>query len=176
MDERLGEVIHLLEKGDKCAAEKVRRAPRRRAGLLLEENHVQRRKLGARRPKEMDKDEEQFLLKAIENMSTCQGRSHDIVLYLHHRVKSKDMLRIVNHRRATKGKRPLKAVSTVLTRGRSKRASSIQAKRHIGQSLFCCKKPPKTEDCESELAHHQRAHVKNAVENYAIKRKTENMR
>lgn len=168
-EERLSEIENLLEKGDKSAVEKVRRAAKRRAGLLLEENRVKRRKLGAHRPTEMDEDEEQYLLKAIEDMSMCHGRRHDIVMYLHHRVKAKDMLRIVNHRRATKGKRPLKAVSTVLTRGKPKRASSIQAKRHTGQSLFCCKKPPKTEDCETELTHHQRAHVKNAVENFCYK-------
>ena len=117
----------------------------------------------------MDEDEEQYLLKAIGDMSTCHGRRHDTFLYMHHRVKAKDMLRIVNHRKATKGKRPLKAVSTVLARGKSKRTSSIQARRHLGQSLFCCKKPPKTEDSETELTHHQRAHVRNAVEDYCYK-------
>ena len=76
------------------------------------------------------------------------------------------MLRTVNHRRAAKGRRPLKTVSTVLARGKPKRITSIQAKRHLGQSFFCCKKPPKTEDSETELTHHQRAHVKNAVENF----------
>lgn len=56
LDERLGKVRHLLEKGDKCAAEKVRRAAKRRAGLLLEENRFKRKKLGAHIPKEMDED------------------------------------------------------------------------------------------------------------------------
>ena len=101
--------------------------------MLREENS------GAHRPTEMDEDEEQYFLNAIEDMSTCYGRRHNTVMYLHHRVKAKDILRIVNHRRATKGKRPLKVVSTVLTRGKPKKASSIQAKRHTGQSLFCCK-------------------------------------
>lgn len=154
---------------DKSAAEKVRRAVKTRAGLLIVENRVKRRKLGAHRPTEMDEHEEQYLLKATEDMSTCHGRRHDTVVYLHHRLKAKDMLRIVNHRTATKGKRPLKVVSTVLTRGKPKRASSNQAKRHTGQSLFCCEKPPKTEDCQTELTHHQRAHVKNAVENFCYK-------
>lgn len=105
-EEGLSEVKKVLEKGDKSVFEKVRRAAKRRAGLLLEENRVNRRKLGAYRPTEM------------------------VVMYLHHRVKAKDMLRIVNHRKATKVKRPLKAVSTVQTRGKPKRASSIQTKRH----------------------------------------------
>lgn len=164
--ERLHYVETLLEKEDKSAVEKVRRAAKRKAAQLIEDNRIKRRKLGAQRPKEMDEDEEQYLLKAIDEMSTTHGRRHDTVLYLHHRVKSRDMLRIVNHRREMKGKRPLKAVSTVLARGKPKRISSIQSKRHLGQSLFCCKKPPKTEDSETELTHHQRAHVKNAVEHF----------
>ena len=118
-EERLSEIENLLEKGDKSTVEKVRRAAKRRAGLLLEENRVKRRKLGAHRPTEMDEDEEQYLLKAIEDMSTCHGRRNDTVMYLHHRVKAKDMLRI-------------------------------------------------------ELTHHQRAHVKNTVENFFLKSKTGN--
>ena len=44
-EERLGEIENLLEKGDTAAVEKVRRAAKRRAGLLLEEHRVKRRKL-----------------------------------------------------------------------------------------------------------------------------------
>ena len=55
-EERLSEIENLLEKGDKSAVEKVRRAAKRRAGLLLEENRVKRRKLGVHRPTEMDED------------------------------------------------------------------------------------------------------------------------
>ena len=57
----------------------------------------------------------------------------------------------------------------MLSRGKAKTATSIQAKRHKGRSLFCCKKPPKTEDKETELTHHQRAHVKNAVFDFCYK-------
>ena len=84
-EERLDEIENLLGKGDTAATEKVRRASKRRAGLLLEEHRVKRTKLGARRSTEMDEDEEQYLLKAIEDMSTCHGRRHDTVLYMHHR-------------------------------------------------------------------------------------------
>jgi hypothetical protein len=168
LEEKLGEIQNLLKMDDKASVEKIKRAAKRRADSLIEENRVKRRKLGAGRSSEMDEDEEQFLLKAIEDMPTSHGRRQDTVMYLHHRVKSKDMLAIVNHRRTIKVKKPLKAVSTVLARGKPKRANSIQAKRHMGQSLFCCKKPPKTEDNESELTHHQRAHVKNAVANFCF--------
>ena len=164
--EKLNDVGSQLSSEDTSAKEKTRRAAKRRAESLLNESRIKRRKLGAGRPGEIDEDEERFLLKAIEDMSPAHGRRHDTVMYLHHRVKAKDMLKIVNYRRATKGKRPLKAVSTVLARGKPKRKHSIQAKRHLGQSLFCCKKPPKTEDNETELTHHQRAHVKNVIEDF----------
>ena len=164
--EKLNDVGSQLSSEDTSANEKTRRAAKRRAESLLNESRIKRRKLGAGRPGEIDEDEERFLLKAIEDMSTAHGRRHDTVMYLHHRVKAKDMLKIVNYRRATKWKRPLKAVSTVLARGTPKRIHSIQAKRPLGQSLFCCKKPPKTEDNETELTHHQRAHVKNVIEDF----------
>lgn len=168
LQEKLCDVESQLNQTNKAAVEKTRRAAKRQAESLLERNRVKRRRLGAQRPVQIDEDEEEFLLKAVEDMSTAHGRRHDTVMYLHHRVKAKDMLRIVNHRRVQKGKRPLKAVSTVLARGKPKRANSIQAKRHLGQSLFCCKKPPKTEESETELTHHQRAHVKNAVEDFCF--------
>ena len=44
-EERLSEIEYLLEKWDKSAVENVRIAAKRRAGLLLEENRVKRRKL-----------------------------------------------------------------------------------------------------------------------------------
>ena len=87
-EERLSEIKNLIEKGDKGAVEKVRRAAKRSAGLLLEENRVKCRKLEVHRPIEMDEDEEQYLLKAIEDMSTCHGRGHYTVMCLHHRVKA----------------------------------------------------------------------------------------
>ena len=109
-------------------------------------------------------------------MSTAHGRRHDTVLYMNHRVKARDMLSIVNCRREEKNLKPLRSLSTVLSRGKAKRATSIQAKRHKGRSLFCCKKPPKTEDKETELTHHQRAHVKKRTRclTSATKNKTEN--
>ena len=155
-----------LKNEDSTLIAKTRKAAKRCAESLLDQSHIKRRKLGAGRPTGMDGDEEQFLLKAIEEMSTAHGRRHDTVMYLHHRVNAKDMLKIVNQRRVEKWKKPLRAVSTVLAHGKPKRKDSIQAKRHLGQSLFCCRKPPKTEDNETELTHHQRAHVRNAIEDF----------
>ncbi len=161
--EKLNDVESQLNNEDTSAIDKTRRA----AESLIYESRVKHRKLGSGRSSEMDEDEEQFLLKAIEDMSTAHGRRHDTVMYLHHRVK-RDMLKIVNHRRAEKGKSPLRAVSTVLARGKPKRKHSIQAKRHLGQSLFCCKKPLKTEDNKTELTHHQQAHITKRIENMLL--------
>jgi hypothetical protein len=64
-------------------------------------------------------------------MSTAHGRRHDTVLYMNHRVKARDMLKIVvNHRRTEKYLRPLQSISTVLARGKAKRTRSIQEKHH----------------------------------------------
>ena len=91
----------------------------------------------------MNVDEEEYHLKCIEEMSTAHRKRHDTVLYMNHRVNACDMLKIVNHRRTEKDLRPLQSISTVLACGKAKRARSIQAKRHKGRSLFCCKKPRK---------------------------------
>ena len=101
----------------------------------------------------MGEDEEQFFLKSTEEMSTAHGRWNDTVLYMNHRVTARDMLNIVNCYREEKNLKPLRSLSTVLACGKAKRATSIQAKRHKGRSLFCCKKPPKTEGKETELTH-----------------------
>ena len=94
-----------LKNEDSASIAKTRKAATRRAESLLDQSRIKRRKLGAGRPTEMDGDEEEFLLKAIEEVATVHGRRHDTVMYLHHRVKAKDMLKIVNQRRVEKGKK-----------------------------------------------------------------------
>lgn len=84
---------------------------------------------------EMGEHEEQFLLQSIEEMSTTHRRRHDTVLYMNHRVKAQDMLNIVNCRREENNLKPLMSLSTVVSRGKAKRATSIQAKCHKGRSL-----------------------------------------
>ena len=151
LEDRKEELNRLVRKEDK-----VRYAAKRVADSLLEQNRVKRRRVAAGRPMEMGEDEEQFPLKSIEEMSTAHGRRHDTVLYMNHKVKARDMLKIVNCQREEKNLKPLRSLSTVLSRGKAKRATSIKAKRHKGRSLFCCKKPPKTED--KEMEHTTREH------------------
>ena len=45
-----------------------------------------------------------------------------------------------------------------LTAHTKKRLGTEQSKRHIGLGLFCTKKPPKTDNPNKELTHHQRKH------------------
>jgi len=103
---------------------------------------------------EMGEDKEQFLSQSIEKMSTAHGRWHDTVLYMNHGVKSQDILNVVNFRREERSLKPLRSLPTVLSHSKAKRATSVQAKHHKSRSLFCCKKPPKTEDKKRELTHH----------------------
>ena len=49
----------------------------------------------------------------------------------------------------------------------------MQAKQHLGLSLFCTKKPPKTGDNDNELTHHQRSHKKNIIDFHCHESKKE---
>ena len=94
----------------------------------------------------MDENDEIFLAKAIENKATAHGRRKDSVLYLNHRVKKKDLLKLVNYNREKRSLALLKSVTAVYNRSRPKNIRSAEARNHIGLGLFCCKKPPKAED------------------------------
>ena len=48
-----------------------------------------------------------------------------------------------------------------MNRAKPSSVTSIQGKRHTGQSLICLRKPPKGEDNDNENTHYQRGHVKN---------------
>lgn len=113
-------------------------------------------------------EDEEWLLKCIEDKATINGRQHESVLYTHHRVKTRDLLNIANYHRYKQGKRLLKSVSSATTRARPTNKRSQQAKRHIGKGLWCSKKPPKTEDQRSECTHHQQKHVKLAQEDFFL--------
>ena len=130
----------------------------------MAEQRITRRSLGAGRKRELDSDDEEWLLKCIEDKATIHRRRHESVLYTHHRVKTRDLLNIANYRRYKQGKRLLRSVSSVATRARPTNKRSQQAKRHIGKGLWCSKKPPKMEDHGNECTHHQRKQVKLAKE------------
>ena len=155
-----------LERQTKQAQKRFNQAVRRTAHRLVAEQRITRRSLDAGRKQELDSEDEEWLLKCIEDKATINGRQHESVLYKHHRVKTRDLLNIANYRRYKQGKRLLRSVSSVATRARPTNKRSQQAKRHIGKGLWCSKKPPTTEDHGSECMHHQQKHVKLAKEDF----------
>ena len=130
---------------------------------MIQENRLGLRKASTGRPLSLDDEDEQFILSCIESKSTAHRRRHDSVMYLHHRVKKSDFLKLANYNRISRGLKPIKSATTVYNRGRPKNQRSIQAKHHLGLGLFCMKKPPKAEGNDNELTHHQRAHKKNIL-------------
>ena len=68
----------------------------------------------------MDENDEIFLAKAIENKATAHGRRKDSVLYLNHRVKKKDFLKLVNYNREKRSLALLKSVTAVYNCSRPK--------------------------------------------------------
>ncbi|XP_070580686.1 uncharacterized protein [Ptychodera flava] len=157
---RKKELACFLNPQNKKTKRKMSQTRKRIAINLLEENRIKRRKLGAGAPQLLDSEDEMFIAKAVEDKSTAHGRRHDITLYSNHRVKKRHFLSLANYSLIKRGKRMIKSATTVLNRGRPRYVRSKQARVHIGKSLFCAKKPPKTELHASESTHYQRAHVK----------------
>ena len=108
-------------------------------------------------------EDERFVLECIENKATAHARCHDPLLYLNHRVKKRDFLKLVNYNRARRGLKRLKSATTVYNRARPRNIRSIQAKNHLGMGLFCSKKPPKLQGKDNILTHYQRAFKKNIL-------------
>jgi hypothetical protein len=133
---------------------------KRKQKRLITEGRIGMRKTSQGRPQMMDEADERYVMQCIERKATAHGRRHDNVMYLNHRVKKKDFLRLANRSRMSRGLRPIKSTTTVLNRARPKYRRSIQARRHLGLGLFCSKKPPKLQDNENILTHHQRAFKK----------------
>lgn len=122
---------------------------------------MKRRKLGAGAKKSLDTEDEEFIARSIEETSTAHGRRHDTVLYSHHCVKKCHFLSLATYNLHRRGKKLIKSATTVLNRSRPKNINPRAAKAHCGKSLFCSKKPPKTETELGLATHHQRAHIRN---------------
>ena len=116
---------------------------------LIEENRLKRRKLTNQG-------------KLIEDEATYHGRCQHAVMYTHKRVKTRDLKESLNHLQSSKGKPLIRSATTIYNRSRPKNIRALQAKRHIGERLFCFKKPSKIEDSYNEDTHHQCSHVNNA--------------
>lgn len=168
LKESLESTVATLERRSKQDEQRFNQAAKRTARRLVAEQRITKRRLGSGRKQELDSEDEEWLVKCIEDKATIHGRRHESVLYTHHRVKCRDLLNIANYRRLKQGKRLLKSVSSITTRARATNKRSRQAKRHLGKGLWCSKKPPKTEDRGNECTHHQRKQVQLAKEEFFL--------
>lgn len=130
---------------------------------IIKDRRLKLRRLGSGRKPGMDEIDEQFLVQSITEKATAHGRRHDSVMNLNHRVKKSDFSRIVNYSRLQRALPPMRSVTAVHNRSRPKNKRSMQAKRHCGLGLFCCKKPPKAENNSGILTHYCRAQKKNMI-------------
>ena len=94
------------------------------------------------------------------------GGRHDTVMYVNQRVKKRDLLNIANYKLLQLGRKLIKSSTTVYNRSRPRNVRSLQAKRHLGNWLFCFEKPPKAEDESNENTHYQRVHINNSKMNF----------
>ena len=153
----------LLKIKDESNLDSLKLRIKRIKNNIIHERRLKLRKRGSGRKVLMDENDEIFLAKAIENKATAHGRRKDSVLYLNHRVKKKDLLKLVNYNREKRSLPLPKSVTTMYNRSRPKNNRSTEARNHIGLSLFCSKKPPKAEDSNNLLTHFCRAHKKNII-------------
>ena len=130
---------------------------------LIKDRRLKLRRLGSGRSTAMDEEDEKMLVDCIMDKGTAHGRRQDSVLYLNHRVKKKDFRNIVNISRRQRGLPLIRSATTPYNRSRPKNKRSLQAKKHLGMGLFCCKKPPKVEDISGILTHYCRAHKENII-------------
>ncbi len=159
--EHVGKLESVISCDSKSSKIKFKSMIHKEQKKLITKNRTGMRRLGAGRHMSLDEEDEDFLLQCIDRNSWAHGRRHDAVMYLHHRVKKRDLLKIANFNRVRRGLPVIRSATTVYNRGRAKNKRSKQARNHIGKGLFCTKKPPKAESNDNELTHHQRAHRKN---------------
>ena len=138
---------------------------RRIAEQLVIENRLKRRRLTTQgAPSLIDTDDEEFMRECVSDKSSVHGRRRDQTEYVitddGDRIKRKDLKNIINYNLQKRGKKLIKSATTAYNRTKPKNIRSKQAKLHLGKGLICCKKPPKSEDCDNENTHYQRAHVK----------------
>ena len=153
LQEQLTDLIDVSRCETKISKQKFNQSVKRLSQKLIMQNRLKGRKLGAGARRLLDSDDEEFIARAVESKSTSHGRRHDVILYIGHGVKYRDLLSLANYSLYKKGKCLIRSASTVYNRGRPKRINSAQAKKHIGNWLFCAKKPPKTEKEGHESTH-----------------------
>ena len=83
----------LLEQTEKPS---FRGRVKRKTLSIMKQRRIKRRKLGSGRKMSMDEEDEKFLADCIAEKAAFHDRRKDSVLYTNHRVKKRDLLRIVN--------------------------------------------------------------------------------
>ena len=156
--------LKLLEVNDTvyAHAQKETQQAKRKIADVIDSKRIKRRKLGAGAPSLLDSEDEEFIANAISSKSTCHCRRHETTLFTNHRVKKRDFLSLANYSHLSRGEKLIKSATMVTNRGKPRNVRSRAAKSHKGKWLWCTKKPPKTEDHNTECTHHQRAHFHNA--------------
>ena len=134
------------------------------ANTEFERNRIKRRKLGSGAPRKLDDEDEEFLRGYVEADSTSHGRRHDQVGYVNKGRKLECLHEVLNEKRASEGKMPIKSKTTIYNRARPKRYGTKQAKLHIGKSYFCWKKPRKSEEEPTIHKIHDRSHIRLSTE------------
>ena len=99
-----------------------------KADSLLEEHRLKRRKTGKQaRPELIDKEVEEFVLKAIEEKATYHGRRKEAAMFVNkRRVKVRDLKNNANVNLLQRGKKPKRSSITAWNRSRPKNARSTQ--------------------------------------------------
>ena len=162
------------ESSNSKSRQKLKQMQRRRAIKVFKDWRMKKRARTNQGKALLDSDDKEFVAKSIEDKATYHGQRHDMVMYTNRRVKKRDLLNIANYKLICKGKKTIKSATTVYNRSKPRCLRSIQAKKHKGNSLFCCKKPRKAEDIDNENTHYQRAHVKNVKNAFFGKESEEN--
>ena len=161
--------VELIKINDESKLDSLRLPIKRIKNNIISERRFKLRKRGSGRKVVMDENDEIFLAKAIENKATAHIRRKESVLYINHRVKKKDLLKLVNYNREMHSLSLLKSVTAVYNRSRPKNIRSTEARNDMGFGLFSCRKPPQTEDLDNLLTHFCRVHKK-----YIIRKLCEN--
>ena len=159
LEERKDWIENNLQQNDSQSVRRFNQRKRKLAKTLVHENRVKRCKLGDGAKRSLDTEDEELIARFIEETCTAHGRRHDTVLYSHRRVKKRHFLSLANYNLYRRGKKLIKSATTVLNRVQPKNINSRAAKAHCGKSLFCSKKPPKTENESGIATDHQRAHI-----------------
>lgn len=101
---------------------------------------MKRRKFGVGVKKLLDIEDEEFIVRFIEEISIVYGRRYDIVFYSYYRITKCYFLLLVNYNLYRCGKKLIKSVIIVFNRSRLKNINFRVVKVYCGKFFFCFKK------------------------------------